>query len=98
MQEYCLSLSLFLFLNKIFQKKQNLEKDCFVGCDPQLISINEWKEWKETLEQANKQLIPIHVNLIDILWDQQRPQLPNEPIWKHELQFSGKEDFHFILF
>jgi hypothetical protein len=70
-------------------KKKNLEKNSLVVCDPELISINEWKEWKETLEQFDKQLKPVETNLIDILWDQQRPQLPNELIWKYELQFAG---------
>ncbi len=78
--------SVFSFKFKI---KKNLEKQSVVGCDPQLISINEWKEWKETLEQADKQLVPIEINLIDILWGDKRPNLPNEQIWKHELQFSG---------
>ena len=64
-------------------------KNSLIGCDPQLISINEWKEWSETLEQSDKKLIPIEQNLIDILWDQSRPILPNQPIWKHHLQFSG---------
>ncbi|CAF1015443.1 unnamed protein product [Rotaria sordida] len=68
---------------------RNLEKNSFVGCDPQLVSINEWKEWKETLEQSDKQLVPIDINLIDILWDKQRPELPDEPIWKHDIQYSG---------
>ncbi|CAF1438029.1 unnamed protein product [Rotaria magnacalcarata] len=68
---------------------RNLEKNSFVGCDPQLLSINEWKEWKDTLEQADKQLVPIEINLIDILWDKQRPELPQESIWKHDIQFSG---------
>jgi hypothetical protein len=60
-----------------------------VGIDPELLSINEWKEWKDTLEQADKQLVPIEKNLIDILWDEQRPPLPDQPIWQHDLQFSG---------
>ncbi|CAF3418743.1 unnamed protein product [Rotaria socialis] len=68
---------------------RNLEKNSFVGCDPQLLSINEWKEWKDTLEQADKQLVPIEINLIDILWNKQRPELPQESIWKHDIQFSG---------
>ncbi|CAF1059110.1 unnamed protein product [Rotaria sp. Silwood1] len=68
---------------------RNLEKNSFVGCDPELVSINEWKEWKETLEQSDKQLVPVHVNLIDILWDNQRPNLPDKPIWKHDIQYSG---------
>ncbi|CAF0952711.1 unnamed protein product [Adineta steineri] len=68
---------------------RNLEKNSFIGCDPQLISINEWQEWEKTFEQSDKQLVPIHTNLIDILWDKQRPELPNNPIWKHELEFAG---------
>ena len=68
---------------------KNLDKHCLVGCDPELISINEWKEWKETFEQSDKELVPIQTNLIDILWDQSRPNLPNEPIWKHLLQCAG---------
>jgi Xaa-Pro aminopeptidase len=29
------------------------------------------------------------MNLIDILWDQKRPQLPDEPIWIHDIDFCG---------
>lgn len=68
---------------------KNLDKNSLIGCDPELISINEWKEWKETFEQSDKKLIPISTNLIDILWDQSRPKLPDQPIWKHLIQFSG---------
>jgi hypothetical protein len=81
--------------NKI--QNQNLGKQSFVGCDPELISINEWKEWKETLEQSDKKLVPIQTNLIDILWANKRPHLPNEHIWKHDLQFSGFSFSNFIL-
>ena len=73
-------------------------KNSFVGCDPQLISISEWKEWTEILEQSDKQLVPIENNLIDILWDKQRPHLPDRPIWKHQLQFSGLITLHFHRF
>jgi Xaa-Pro aminopeptidase 2 len=69
----------------------------FIGCDPQLISINEWQEWNKTLKQTDKQLVPIHMNLIDILWGQQRPPLPNNPIWKYELQFAGSTLFWFFI-
>ena len=82
-----------LFHSEAFGERENLpknlEKQTFVGCDPQLISIKEWKEWKETLEQADKQLVPIETNLIDVLWGQKRPLLPDEQIWKYQLQFAG---------
>lgn len=64
-------------------------KNSFIGIDPELISITEWKEWSDSFEQSDQKLVPIQHNLIDILWDEQRPLLPNQPIWKHQLQFSG---------
>lgn len=51
--------------------------------------MNEWQEWKKTFEQADKHLVAVHTNLIDVIWDEHRPTLPDNPIWKHELQFAG---------
>lgn len=75
---------------KNFFRKKNLVKNSYVGCDPELISISEWKEWTEILEQSDKQLVPVDKNLIDFIWEQQRPNLPDQPIWKHHLQYSGE--------
>ena len=60
-----------------------------MACDPQLVSINEWKEWKEILDQSDKQLVPISVNLVDLLWNEERPALPDNAIWTYPLEFAG---------
>jgi len=67
-----------------------LNANSIVACDPQLVSISEWKEWEETLLQSDKHLIPLESNLIDILWNDQRPSLPDVSICKKELEYCGK--------
>jgi hypothetical protein len=68
-----------------------------IGCDPELISISEWKQWQETFEQSEQQLIAVRTNLIDLLWQDERPQLPNNPIWKYPLEFAGERSSSFLV-
>ena len=69
-----------------------MKKNSIVACDPQLVSIFDWKEWEKILLQSNIDLIPLEVNLIDILWNDQRPSLSDASISisNNELQNSSK--------
>ncbi|CAF1543611.1 unnamed protein product [Didymodactylos carnosus] len=67
---------------------RNLESNSNVACDPKLVSIGEWKDWTETLSQSDKNLIAIDQNLIDLIWEE-RPKLPQEPIWEYDVKFAG---------
>ena len=54
------------FFNVTLLIIQELKKNSIVACDPQLVSIFDWKEWEKILLQSNIDLIPLEVNLIDI--------------------------------
>ncbi|CAF4670536.1 unnamed protein product [Rotaria sp. Silwood2] len=70
---------------------RNLNNNSIVACDPQLVSISEWKEWERIFLQYNIYLISLEVNLIDLLWNDQRPSLPDTSICisNNEIQSSS---------
>lgn len=42
-----------------------------VGTDPKLISINEKNLWEKALQSVGGQLVSLHHNLVDAIWDNQ---------------------------
>ena len=56
-----------------------------------MISISEWKQWKEWFDQSDLKLIPVKTNLIDLVWKDERPPLPSNPLWIYPIEFAGLE-------
>jgi len=61
-----------------------------VGVDPHLLQVDEWKPLSLQLESAGHSLVPTSNNLIDVLWGDQRPPPPNNPIFTHPLKYAGQ--------
>ncbi|CAF4308816.1 unnamed protein product, partial [Rotaria magnacalcarata] len=77
---------------------RELEKNSIVACHPQLVSIFERKEWEKILLQSNIDLVSLEVNLIDLLWNDQRSSLSDTSISisSNELENSVNEKLHQI--
>ena len=62
----------------------------FVGVDPLLMSSVEWNKLSQTLEKSNIKLVGVKNNLVDIVWNSNRPNRPKLPIIPLEMKFAGK--------
>ncbi|KAM6151591.1 xaa-Pro aminopeptidase 2 [Rhynchocyon petersi] len=60
-----------------------------VGLDPFLFSIDSWKSYDMALQEANRYLVSLTDNLVDLVWGAERPPVPNEPIYALQEAFTG---------
>lgn len=65
----------------------NLQKGARVGTDEWCISVNQFRQMKNTLNQSEISLVESGDLLNDIWTD--RPPLPNSPVYQHELKYAG---------
>ncbi|XP_030841519.1 xaa-Pro aminopeptidase 1-like [Strongylocentrotus purpuratus] len=61
-----------------------------VGVDPFLFRWESWKTFSSTLEGAGHSLVPIQSNLVDLVWDADRPLPPQAQVKVHSLHFTGQ--------
>lgn len=65
--------------------------DKVVGVDPTVISAPEAKKLSEKIKKVGgRELAAIEENLVDIVWGEDRPRRPDQPIRLLGEQFSGK--------
>ncbi len=63
-----------------------------VGVDPRVISAPEARKLAEKIKKrGRKDLTAIEENLVDIIWGNDRPALPTEPVKLLTQQFAGKD-------
>lgn len=67
--------------------KSKLRRGDKVGTDEWCISVNQFRQMKNTLAQADILLLESGDLLNDIWTD--RPPLPSAPVYQHELKFAG---------
>ncbi|XP_057574285.1 xaa-Pro aminopeptidase 2 [Hippopotamus amphibius kiboko] len=60
-----------------------------VGFDPFLFSINSWESYSVALQDSDRELVSITVNLVDLVWGSERPPVPSEPIYALQEAFTG---------
>lgn len=60
-----------------------------VGFDPFILSISEWESYNEAFEGSGRILKSITTNLVDIVWGNQRPPLPESEIYSVPDDFVG---------
>lgn len=69
-----------------------LPPGCRVGIDPFLFSADAAEELKEAISKRNHELIYLYdCNLVDEIWKESRPDLPQKPVRIHDLQYAGKD-------
>ncbi|XP_071447927.1 xaa-Pro aminopeptidase 1 [Hetaerina americana] len=62
-----------------------------VGTDPSLMSYVSWKPLQVHLEAAGHALVPIFsANLVDLVWDQEKPLPPTGIIQPLDIAYTGK--------
>ncbi|CAI9599047.1 unnamed protein product, partial [Staurois parvus] len=52
-----------------------------VGFDPFLLSISEWESYNHEFEDSGRTLQSVTTNLVDVVWGNQRPPLPESEIY-----------------
>ncbi|KAF3060068.1 putative Xaa-Pro aminopeptidase P [Daldinia childiae] len=63
-----------------------------VAVDPTLLTSGAAKKLSEKIKKSGgKDLAPVEVNLVDIVWGADRPSRPNEPIIVLSEKFNGKD-------
>ncbi|XP_010255999.2 PREDICTED: probable Xaa-Pro aminopeptidase P [Nelumbo nucifera] len=63
---------------------------CRVGIDPFLFSSDAAEELKDTISKRNHQLVYLYdLNLVDEIWKESRPKLPQKPIRVHNIKYAG---------
>eukprot|EP00252_Welwitschia_mirabilis_P023369 TRINITY_DN6584_c0_g1_i1.p1 TRINITY_DN6584_c0_g1~~TRINITY_DN6584_c0_g1_i1.p1 ORF type:complete len:717 (-),score=142.42 TRINITY_DN6584_c0_g1_i1:201-2351(-) len=61
-----------------------------VGIDPFLLSSEATEELKQTLSRKSHKLVYLYdCNLVDEIWKDNRPRLPNAPARVHDIKFAG---------
>jgi len=60
-----------------------------VGVDPLLMPYSTWKPLSTALEEAGHLLIPVHENLVDLVWEE-RPLPPLKTILPLDIRYTGK--------
>ena len=61
-----------------------------IGFDPWLHTISEARSLREALEAQGGQLVPVEINLVDAIWDDQ-PEVPAAEVTIQPARFAGHE-------
>ncbi|XP_071947124.1 xaa-Pro aminopeptidase 1-like isoform X2 [Antedon mediterranea] len=61
-----------------------------VGVDPFLFPADLFKQFSNSLESEGHSLIAVERNLIDLVWDDEQPAMPQDEVFIHELQYAGQ--------
>lgn len=59
-----------------------------VGVDPFIIPADQWKRMSKVLKSAGHALVPVHDNLINVIWAD-RPPRPCKPLMTLGLNYTG---------
>ncbi|XP_023012683.2 aminopeptidase P [Leptinotarsa decemlineata] len=68
---------------------KNLPRGSKIGVDPKVYPLRDYTPLQNKLELAGHKLVPISVNLVDLLWAN-RPSRPTNPVIPLPLNYSGK--------
>ncbi len=63
----------------------------YVGADPRLIPHFLWLEWERDLLKYHFTLVKVHRNLVNMVWDTDRPQPRDFPIRVHSTEYAGEK-------
>lgn len=55
-----------------------------VGVDESQVSTEIFQKQRILLEKAGIALVPIGVNLVDLIWGAEKPSMPVEKLWRLE--------------
>ncbi|OCT65972.1 hypothetical protein XELAEV_18042226mg [Xenopus laevis] len=69
--------------------QQELKPGEVIGFDPFLFSIGEWQSYSSLIQNSGMTFQSIPTNLVDLVWGNQRPSLPNKAIYALKDEFVG---------
>ncbi|XKL59824.1 hypothetical protein PGB90_000840 [Kerria lacca] len=67
---------------------KNLPLGAKIGFDPMIMSFNQWKSLQHELDKYGLALLPVSINLVDIIWDNQPPP-PSGLLIPLEISYTG---------
>jgi Xaa-Pro aminopeptidase len=71
---------------------EQAQDDKIVGVDPTVISAPDARKLSEKIKKSGgRELVAIENNLVDIVWGNDRPPRPDNPVRLLEQQYAGKE-------
>ncbi|XP_046436106.1 xaa-Pro aminopeptidase 1-like isoform X2 [Neodiprion fabricii] len=70
-----------------FQSKENETR---IGADPALIPAFTWENWEYDLLNTSVKLVAVHNNLIDAIWQTDRPPYNADPATVLEDKYAGR--------
>lgn len=66
----------------------SLDPSSRIGLDPTLLSVADFSNIKPTLTDG-RELIPIAENLVDLVWENERPARPSEDVFVLDEKYAG---------
>ncbi|XP_011382502.1 xaa-Pro aminopeptidase 2 [Pteropus vampyrus] len=60
-----------------------------VGFDPLLFSVASWESYDAAFQGSDRELVSITANLVDLVWESERPPAPSQPIYVLQETFTG---------
>lgn len=70
--------------------KNELANGSRIGADPKLMSASAWNSLKYELDNSTLHLVPVHVNLIDLIWKNHADTIADKDAFVWEFEYSGK--------
>ncbi|XP_034173971.2 xaa-Pro aminopeptidase ApepP isoform X2 [Osmia lignaria lignaria] len=61
-----------------------------IGADPTLVSAIDWEMWEDELANSSVRLVPVHNNLVDLIWQVGRPNYNTHPAYPLQDKYSGR--------
>ncbi|KAK9301554.1 hypothetical protein QLX08_006111 [Tetragonisca angustula] len=61
-----------------------------IGADPTLVSAIDWETWEDELANSSIRLVPVRNNLVDLIWQIDRPNYNPHPAYPLPDKYSGK--------
>ncbi|XP_044757576.1 probable Xaa-Pro aminopeptidase P [Coccinella septempunctata] len=70
--------------------KNEFPKGARIGVDPKLVSEHMWQTFMDDFKNSSIVLVPIKLNLIDIIWSEGRAPRRNKSVFVHHEKYAGK--------
>jgi Xaa-Pro aminopeptidase len=67
----------------------NLTSGQVIGVDPSQISASGFKMRSAYFQEKGIEFRTIKENLVDKVWDYNKPPMPQEPVFLHEVKYAG---------
>lgn len=79
-----------LYVSSCNKFQKELSPDSAVGADPRLVPHTIWAEWDKNFTMKYLRLVHIRRNLIDLIWQHDRPEPKMFSIKVQPLNFAGE--------